>query len=60
MTAKNSGKRWLAKDIEELRNGMRLGVPIEELAEFLLRDADEIRAKAAELTSRLPAATRDA
>jgi hypothetical protein len=35
-------------DLSDLKDGLRLGTPIEELADFLCRDIDEVRAKAAE------------
>lgn len=49
MTNLNSGKPWSAMDLVDLQDGLRLGTPIAELADFLCRDLDEVRTKAAEL-----------
>jgi hypothetical protein len=45
----NSGKEWSAMDLFDLQNGLRLGTPLEEMADFLCRDIDEVRSKEAEL-----------
>ena len=45
----NSGKNWSEMDLQDLRDGLRLRSPMQELAEFLMRDIEEVRAKAAEL-----------
>lgn len=47
----NSGKLWSVMDLTDLHNGLHIGAPIEELADFLCRDVEEVRAKAAELQS---------
>jgi hypothetical protein len=36
-------------DLQDLRDGLRLGSPVQELAEFLMRDVNEVRAKIAEI-----------
>lgn len=41
----NSGKPWSAMDLSDLRNGLHIGAPIEELADFLCHDVEEVRAK---------------
>jgi hypothetical protein len=41
----NSGKEWSAMDIEDLENDVRLGVPIELIANFLCRDIEEVKTK---------------
>jgi hypothetical protein len=36
-------------DLFDLQNGLRLGTPLEEVADFLCRDVAEVTAKTAEL-----------
>jgi hypothetical protein len=36
-------------DLADLRQGLRVGTSIEDMAHFLLRDVEEIREKAQEL-----------
>jgi hypothetical protein len=45
----NSGKPWSAGDLEDLRYCLAAGEPAEQIADFLCRDVDEVRAKTAEL-----------
>ena len=45
----NRGNSWSATDLNDLERGLRIGVSIEVLADFLMRDADEVRRKALEL-----------
>jgi hypothetical protein len=44
-----SGKPWSATDLADLRNDLRLGTPIEEIANFLCRELNEVERKAAEI-----------
>ena len=44
----NTGKEWSELDLQDLRDGVRLRFPLRELAEFLMRDLKEVKAKAAE------------
>jgi hypothetical protein len=41
-------------DLKDLRDGLRLRSPMQELAEFLMRDVEEVEAKAAELQGKPP------
>jgi hypothetical protein len=43
------GKPWSATDLADLRNDLRLGTPMEEIANFLCRELDEVQRKVAEL-----------
>jgi hypothetical protein len=45
----DGGKSWSELDLDDLERGMRIGVSVEVLADFLMRDVDEIRRKALEL-----------
>ena len=45
----NRGNSWSAMELDDLERGLRIGVSIEVLADFLMKDADEIRRKALEL-----------
>jgi len=45
----DAGGSWSKTDLDDLERGMRIGVSIEILADFLTRDVDEIRRKALEL-----------
>ena len=45
----NTGKKWSAMDLEDLRNSLRVGTPIEQIAEFMMRDVEEVREKIKEL-----------
>ncbi len=36
-------------DLQDLRDGLRLNSPMQELADFLLRDVEEVEAKMVEL-----------
>jgi hypothetical protein len=45
----NSGKAWSSADYEELRHAISVGLPLADIADFLLRDEDEVRAKLQEL-----------
>ena len=41
----NADKEWTEMDLADLANGLANGDSVEEIAEFLCRDADEVRAK---------------
>jgi hypothetical protein len=45
----NSGKEWLALDLADLHSGLVHGYSLEELAQFLCRDVQEVQAKMGEL-----------
>jgi len=45
----NSGKAWSQVDLYDLRQGRGSGTPIDQVADFLCRDAEEVRAKASQL-----------
>jgi hypothetical protein len=45
----NSGKEWSATDLADLHSGLVYGHSLEELAQFLCRDVQEVQAKMAEL-----------
>ena len=45
----NSGKPWSEMDLADLADCLKLGEPVEQIADFLCRDAEEIEAKMAEL-----------
>ena len=47
----NANKEWSEMDLADLANGLANGNAIEDIAKFLCRDLDEVRAKAAELKS---------
>ena len=47
----NADKEWTEMDLADLANGLTNGDSVEEIAEFLCRDAKEVRAKAKELKS---------
>ena len=47
-------RAWSERDIFDLKNGLILGKPIAEIADFLCRRKDEIRAKARELNLPVP------
>lgn len=44
-----SGKPWSEMDVTDLERLLGIGVPIEEIAEFLLREVEEVRRKMAAL-----------
>lgn len=46
-----SGKLWSEMDITDLRRLAEVGIPIEEIADILLREVEEVRQKATELNS---------
>jgi hypothetical protein len=54
MTDVNSGEPWSEQSIFDLQECLRLGTPIGEIATFLCRDQDEVRAKIAELEGDRP------
>ena len=37
------GRPWPAIDVAELRYGLAFGSSVEEIADFLLRDVDDVR-----------------
>lgn len=45
----NSGRECSEMDLQDLRDGLRLNSPMQELADFLMRDVEEVEAKMAEL-----------
>ena len=45
----NSGKPWSEMDLVDLANCLELGEPVEQIADFLCSDAEEVEAKVAEL-----------
>ena len=47
----NANKEWSEMDLADLVNGLANGNAVEDIAEFLCRDVDEVRAKAEELKS---------
>ena len=51
MSNVSSAKPWSALDLQNLREGLRAGMPILKLADFLIRDVDEVEAKVAELAA---------
>ena len=59
MTNINSGKAWSELDIRDLQDALRRGYAIEDIATFLCRDADEVRAKVAELEPRMTAVSAE-
>ena len=46
-----SGKPWSTLNLNNLREGLRAGMPIPKLASFLIREVDEVEAKIAELAA---------
>ena len=50
---RHDGKRaevaWSAMELDDLEHGLRIGVSIQVIADFIQRDADEVRQKADEL-----------
>jgi hypothetical protein len=40
---------WSAVEVKDLKHGLRLGVSIEVIADFIERDVEEVRQKAAAL-----------
>ena len=47
----NANKDWSEMDLADLVNCVTNGNTVEDIAEFLCRDVDEVRAKAEELKS---------
>ena len=45
----NSGKPWSEMGLDDLANCLKLGEPVEQIADFLCRDIEEVEAKVAEL-----------
>jgi len=45
----NSGKPWSEMDLADLANCLEFGEPVEQIADFLCRDVEEVEAKVAEL-----------
>jgi hypothetical protein len=41
----NSGMPWSEMDLDDLANCLELGEPVEQIADFLCRDPDEVRAR---------------
>jgi hypothetical protein len=42
-------KPWSAMELDDLEHGLRIGVSIEVIADFIKRDLDEVRQKGLEL-----------
>jgi hypothetical protein len=59
MTDIKSGKAWSELDIRDLQDALRRGYAIEDIATFLCRDADEVRATVAELEPRMTAVSAE-
>jgi hypothetical protein len=38
----NSGKEWSEMDLQDLRELLQDGMPVEEIAAFLMRDVEEV------------------
>jgi hypothetical protein len=49
----NSGKEWSLADLGDLANCIFRSTSVEETADFLCREVDEVRAKMVELKTRL-------
>jgi hypothetical protein len=52
MTARSKskdGNPWSAMELDDLEHGLRIGVSIEVIADFVRRDLDEVRRKGLEL-----------
>jgi hypothetical protein len=52
MTTRNEakdGRPWSATELDDLEHGLRIGVSIEVIADFIKRDPDEVRLKGLEL-----------
>jgi hypothetical protein len=47
----NANQEWSEMDLADLVNGLANGNAVEDIAEFLCRDVNEVRAKAEELKS---------
>ena len=45
----NSGKDWSELDLGDLTNDINIGLTVAQIASFLSRDEDEVRAKMKEL-----------
>jgi hypothetical protein len=45
----NNGTPWSAIELDDLEHGLRIGVSIQVIADFIMRDAEEVRQKATEL-----------
>jgi hypothetical protein len=45
----NSGKEWSAMDLADLHSGLVYGHSLEELAQFLCREVQEVQVKMREL-----------
>jgi hypothetical protein len=52
LTDLNSGKAWSLMDLGDLANCILRGTSVDETAEFLCREVDEVRTKIAELKNR--------
>jgi hypothetical protein len=49
MCTPDEGRPWSAMELDDLEHGLRIGVSIQVIADFIQRDADEVRQKAVEL-----------
>jgi hypothetical protein len=54
----NSGTPWSELALADLRNSMQLGKSVEEIADFLCRDVDQVRAKIATIDPQYPGVNR--
>jgi hypothetical protein len=50
----NAGRAWSPADLARLRDDLAYGAQIEDIAKFLHRDVEEVKAKAAELRDQSP------
>jgi hypothetical protein len=46
-----AGKPWSEIEVIDLRSGLAFGTPLEEIADFLERDCEEVGKKAASLNT---------
>jgi hypothetical protein len=44
-----SERPWTATELDDLKHGLRIGVSIEVIADFIKQDVDAVRQKAAQL-----------
>jgi hypothetical protein len=47
-----TGEPWSKMEVVDLQSGLTFGTPIEAIANFLTRDIEEVRKKAASLKGR--------
>ena len=54
----NTGKSWSEMDLADLKNCIARREPIEEIADFLCRDIEEVRIKIREIEPQYPGLTQ--